>query len=128
MAGPEQTVEQLTLALNQGDLDAAVALYEENAVLVGRPGQVARGRSQIRQALQDFVALHPTLTTTATQVTESGDLALYMSRWSLRGTDPSGASVTMGGESTDILRRQSDGRWLIALDNPWGVAVLSEAG
>ncbi|HEX7780941.1 MAG TPA: nuclear transport factor 2 family protein, partial [Vicinamibacterales bacterium] len=93
MAGPEQTVERLTSALNQGDLDAAVALYEENAVLVARPGQLARGRVQIRQALEGFVALHPTLSTTATQVTELGDLALYISRWSLRGTDPSGAPV-----------------------------------
>ena len=125
MAGPEQTVEQVTSALNQGDLDAAVALYEENAVLVARPGQVARGRSQVRQALEGFVALRPTLSITAAQVTESGDIALYISRWSLRGTDPSGALVTMNGESTDILRRQSDGRWLIALDNPWGVAVLA---
>ena len=90
-----------------------------------RPGQVARGRSQVRQALEGFVALRPTLSITAAQVTESGDIALYISRWSLRGTDPSGALVTMNGESTDILRRQPDGRWLIALDNPWGVAVLS---
>ena len=124
MADPQQTVEQLTAALNQGDLDAAVALYEDNAVLVAQPGQVARGRSQIRQALQGFVALRPTISSTATHVTESGDLALCMSRWSLHGTDPSGAPVTMGGESTDIVRRQADGRWLIALDNPWGVAVL----
>ncbi len=31
----------------------------------------------------------------------------------------------MSGESTDVLRRQPDGRWLIALDNPWGVQILS---
>jgi len=30
----------------------------------------------------------------------------------------------MGGESSDILRQQRDGRWLIALDNPWGAKIL----
>jgi hypothetical protein len=33
----------------------------------------------------------------------------------------------MGGESSDILRRQSDGRWLIAIDNPWGAQVLGQS-
>jgi len=30
----------------------------------------------------------------------------------------------MSGESTDVLRRQEDGRWLIVLDNPWGAQIL----
>jgi ketosteroid isomerase-like protein len=30
----------------------------------------------------------------------------------------------MAGESSDVLRRQRDGRWLIALDNPWGADLL----
>jgi len=30
----------------------------------------------------------------------------------------------MSGESSDILRRHKDGRWLIALDNPWGAQIL----
>ena len=66
----------------------------------------------------------PTLRASAQHVVEAGDVALYMGRWTLEGTDPTGRTVSMGGESSDILRRQSDGRWLIALDNPWGGQVL----
>lgn len=44
----------------------------------------------------------------------AGDLALVHTRWSLEATAPDGAA----------LRRQPDGRWLIAIDNPWGTAVL----
>ena len=66
-----------------------------------------------------------TLRSEAQQVIESGDVALYLGRWNLRGTDPAGKAVTMGGQSTDILRRQKDGRWLIAVDNPWGAQLLS---
>jgi len=101
-----------------------VQLYEPDAILVVRPGQVARGWAQLNEALAGFVALRATLTSEAQDVQEAGDLALYLGRWSLRGTAPDGAPVVLGGESTDILRRQKDGRWLIAIDNPWGTQLL----
>jgi uncharacterized protein (TIGR02246 family) len=123
-AGPEATVVRLTHAVNRGDLEAAAALYEPEAVLVGQPGKAARGRAEIREGLRGFIALRPTLTTTASLVLEAGDLALYLGRWRLTGIGPDGAPVTMGGESADVLHRQSDGRWLIAVDDPWGTALL----
>lgn len=121
---PARTVARLAEAINRGDLDAALALYEKDAVMVAQPGQLARGAAEVRGALAGFIALKPALQMQAEKVVEAGDTALYLGRWSLRGTDPSGQPVTMGGESTDILRRQRDGRWLIALDNPWGVQIL----
>jgi uncharacterized protein (TIGR02246 family) len=124
--GPEATVARLTDAVNRADLDAAAALYEPEAVLVAQPGNVARGRARIRESLRGFTGLQPTLTTTASQVLEAGDLALYLGRWRLTGIGPDGAPVTMGGESADVLRRQSDGRWLIVVDDPWGTALLPD--
>jgi uncharacterized protein (TIGR02246 family) len=125
-AGPEGSVTRLTDAVNRGDLDAAAALYEPEALLVGQPGSEVRGHARIRETLRGFVGLRPTLTTTATQVLESGDLALYLGRWRLTGIGPDGAQVTMGGESADVLRRQFDGRWLIVVDDPWGTALLPD--
>jgi ketosteroid isomerase-like protein len=125
VTGPTTTVDQLTQAINQGNLEAALALYEPNAVLMVQPNQPARGTMQLREALAGFIALKPMLRSEAQHVIEVGDIALYVSRWTLNGTDPSGQAVTMGGESTDILRRQGNGRWLIALDNPWGAQLLA---
>ena len=124
MAGPSDTVNQLTQAINRGDLEAALALYEANAVLVVQPGHLACGTTQLREALARFIALEPTLRSEAQEVIGAGDLALYVGRWTLRGVDPTGHTVVMGGESSDILRQQRDGRWLIALDNPWGAKIL----
>jgi len=123
-SGPERTVAALADAVNRGDLAAAAACYEPEAVLVAQPGLVARGSTLIREVLQAFMATRPTLVTLASHLIEAGDLALYLGRWSLVGVGPGGAPVTMGGESADVLRRQADGRWMIALDNPWGAAVL----
>jgi ketosteroid isomerase-like protein len=99
--------------------------YEPGAVLVVEPGKLARGSSQLREALAGFIALKPTLRSEAQEIVEAGDVALYVGRWKLRGTDPEGKAVVMGGESADVLRRQEDGRWLIALDNPWGDQILT---
>ena len=124
MSTPIDTVNQLSDALNRGDLEGALALYEPSAVLVAQPGQIARGSTELRAALGGFIGLKPELRSEAQHVIENDAVALYTSRWTLHGTDPSGQAVTMGGVSSDILRRQRDGRWLIAIDNPWGSQIL----
>lgn len=121
---PARTVARLMEAINAGDLDVAVALYEKDAVLVAQPGALARGTADLRGALAGFVAMKAKLETKAERVIEAGDIALYVGRWSLQGAWPDGAPIAMSGESTDVLRRQKDGSWLIALDNPWGAQIL----
>ena len=49
------------------------------------------------------------------------DLALVSSKWRLSGTGPDGKPVTMNATSTDVMRRQADGSWKVAIDNPYGV-------
>ncbi len=78
----------------------------------------------LRDALAGFIAMKPTLKTELYKVIQSDDIALYISKWSLNGGGPDGKPVQMYGKSSDILRRQADGRWLIALDNPWRTAIL----
>ena len=124
MTTPIETVNELVHAINEANLERALAAYEEDAVLVAQPGVTARGTSQLREALSGFVAMKARLRSEAQQVIQNGDVALYIARWSLSGVDPSGKPVNMGGESTDVLRRQHDGRWLIVLDNPWGSQIL----
>ena len=125
-AKPIDAILQLTEGINKGDVENAVAAYEPGASLVAQPGQVVTGTQALRQALAGFIALKPILTTEMYKLIESGDIALYLSRWKLTGKDPQGKEVKMAGTSSDILRRQPDGRWLIALDNPWGAALLIE--
>jgi ketosteroid isomerase-like protein len=128
MPGPIDTVNELVKAINGADLERAVGAYESGALLVVQPGQVVRGSAQLRKALAGFIALRAVLRSEAQQLIEAEGVALYIGRWSLSGTDPAGNAVTMGGESTDVLRRQGDGRWLIALDNPWGARILPPYG
>jgi uncharacterized protein (TIGR02246 family) len=117
---PTRTVELVSERITAGDVDGALALYEPQAAFTPQPGQVVTGAEAIRQALQGFTALQPKLQGEVEKVIESGDVALVLNRWTLEGTAPDGAAIEMGGLSADVLRRQSDGRWLVLIDDPWG--------
>ena len=59
---PEETVQAIFEAFNQGDVEAAVALYEPNGILVVNPGQLAEGTAALREALGGFIAMKPVFT------------------------------------------------------------------
>jgi len=118
---PEGVVRRFSALLNVGDVDGALALYEPEAAFVAEPGRWVTGRDEIRPALERFAALEPELEGEVESVREAGGVALVVNRWSLRGRGPDGP-VEMGGRSADVLRRQSDGRWQVVIDDPWGVS------
>ena len=59
---PEDWVRLFVEALNAGDLEALVALYERGGSLIPEPGQVVIGTEGIRQTLSAFIGMKPTLT------------------------------------------------------------------
>jgi ketosteroid isomerase-like protein len=104
-----------------GDLEGLMALYEPNATLMPQPGQAASGAAAIREALGGFLGLKATFDWVDSKpAIRSGDLALLHSRWTLSGTGPDGSPLNLGGTTADVVRRQADGTWLFAIDNPWG--------
>ena len=122
---PVTTVSQLIKAVNQGNLEAALACYESDAILIVQPGQMATGKKAIREAFAGFIAMQLAITTETYKIIQTGDLALFTSKWSATGAAPNGGAVKkMDGTSSDVLRRQPDGQWLIAIDNPFGAAIL----
>ncbi|MDP3230628.1 MAG: DUF4440 domain-containing protein [Acidovorax sp.] len=121
---PQQLLHSLVGAMNRGDIDAATAHYEPNAVLVVQPGVEALGFVAIREALSGMLAGRPQLVTLGHHVFRSGNLALCHSSWQMTIKGPDGSLIEMKGLSADVLRQQSDGTWRIAIDNPWGTAVL----
>jgi uncharacterized protein (TIGR02246 family) len=108
-------------ALNDGHLDALVALYEPQATLTPEPGQVVTGTQAIRDALSAFVAIKPTLTLEVKTLAQTGDLALTSAKWALSGTGPDGQQTTMSGHSVKVSRRQPAGSWMFVIDTPWGL-------
>ena len=116
---PEQLNELFAAAINGGDVDAAVALYEPEACLVGNPGEPAVGVDAIREVLQGFVDAKPTLTTESGSVLQVGELALLAHAWKATGDGPDGP-VELAGHAVEVVRRHSDGTWRFVIDDPYG--------
>ncbi|WP_199742396.1 YybH family protein [Streptomyces triticirhizae] len=92
---------------NAGDVEGLVALYEPNAVLAFPPGNLATGHDQIRAVYEQFVAAAPVLSPGRQHpALVCGDLAL------------TSATLTNGDVTVEIARRQPDGSWLWAADQP----------
>lgn len=120
---PEDIHRLWMQAYNASDLDSLSALYEPEARLVPRPDdEAAVGIEAIRKVLQGFLdqkgALEIDIETLS--VIQAGDIALLRSRWRLRGPGRDGEPVAITHRSSEIARRQPDGRWLYLIDHPFG--------
>ncbi len=116
---PADADHQIIAAVNAGDIDAALALYEPGATFVAEPGKSVTGTPAIREEITGFMAMNPTMTIEVPIVVESGDTALLHSRWTLKGTGPDGSPVEMEMQGTEVVRRQANGNWLFVIDNPF---------
>jgi uncharacterized protein (TIGR02246 family) len=115
---PEELHALLSIAMNSGDLDALVALYEADATLNVPPeGRPVTGHDAIRAATAEILALQPVADLRVVGKLQHDGLALTHGRWHMSATDPAGAPVELAGRGTMVSRRQPDGRWLIALDD-----------
>jgi ketosteroid isomerase-like protein len=104
---PEDLSDFFLQLANAGDVDGVVALYEPGAVLAFPPGQLAVGHEQIRAVYAEFLASRPTLGSAGQQpAIVNGDLAL------------TSTLLPDGGATVEIARRQPDGTWRWAIDQP----------
>lgn len=96
----------LVAALNAGDVETLVDLYEDDAVLELPNGSCARGRDEIRAFYTALVADRPRFEPgVAMPPLIVDDLAL---------------TTTQIGESAtaEVARRQADGTWRWVIDRP----------
>ncbi len=118
---PEEIDGIFERELNAANVDGLLALYEPGAAFTVEPGKVVTGTAAIREAIQGFLSLKPTIRLTPRVLANAGDIALVSSTWTLKGSAPDGSAVDLSGESAEVLRRQADGTWKFIIDNPWGL-------
>jgi ketosteroid isomerase-like protein len=108
-ASPEDLSRLIVPRLNAGDIDGIVALYEPDAVLALPGGGVATGAAEIRGAYEQFLANRPEepfTPGTPRPTLRAGELAL------------TSTVLADGTVTAEVARRQPDGTWLWAIDQP----------
>lgn len=113
-------------AVATGDMDAILATFEANGVLVGEPGTHAKGTPALREAFSQFIAINPQISVTEHEVIEAHDIALHSSTWKMTGKTPDGFPIEQSGFSVVVLRKQADGKWLMVIDNPFGDHLVNK--
>jgi uncharacterized protein (TIGR02246 family) len=120
---PDEVDRLFAAALNGGDLEGLVALYEPQASLTPQPGTTVTGTTAIREALSGFVNMKPRMTITPRLIAQTGDMALVTAQWQLSAAGAGGKPAEMTGRSIEVLRRQADGSWRFVIDEPFGVSA-----
>ncbi len=119
-----QLIKQADQAITAEDFDALMQFYADDAVLVVQPGQIARGKPQIRQA---FVAIAKhfknalTVTQGDAQVIEGAGTALVIMETLLCVGDE---AEPIKRRATYVFERNQTGDWLCTVDNSYGTDLL----
>ena len=91
-----------------------------------QPGRVASGKSEIRDFFKYIFEMDITASQITTNVMETGDIALFTSRWITEGRTPDGNSYSNENIATSVFRRSDDGKWRLVIDNSFGPKVLNQ--
>ena len=114
-AEPAECLDLVATAISDGDLDAALAQYEQAAVL--HPWQDPRGRPlTVAGGLAALMELRLPLLVQVENVVLADGVALVLGCWQLSGTGPDCERVDLRGCGGTTVRWQPGGGWLIAAD------------
>ncbi len=117
-------IDRMTEAFQKGDIDAVMGTYEDTATIMFEPGKPVTGPAVLREMFQGMAAANPQFEFGDKEVIVTGDIAVHSTPWSMQGTAPDGTKIEQSGLSFAVLRRQSDGNWLMVIDNPHGQRLL----
>lgn len=121
---PQHAVEMVDQAFNRGDLEAVLDFYETAAVVVTEPGKLARGKEELRSFFERVMRSGASAKQLKTHVIEANGVALFLSRWTLKGANANPAEEVRTFVATTVLRKQLDGTWKALIDNSLGPLVL----
>ncbi|MFJ7726131.1 YybH family protein [Neobacillus sp. NPDC097160] len=124
----KEFIKKCDSAIKREDFDTLMNYYTEDAILVVKPGMIARGKEEIKKA---FIAIskyfNNTLAPTQGEmiILEAGDTALVISQ-TLLDADKKDNEFAMERRATYVFKKNSQGEWLCAIDNSYGTELINK--
>jgi ketosteroid isomerase-like protein len=118
-AAVRKTDADWAAAATTAGVDAWMAFYAADAIVLLPNDQLASGRELIRHSVSRLMAQSHLLVAwrpIKVEVARSGDLAFLIAAFELRFGDARGALVSDRGRRLEIWRRQADGAWKCIVD------------
>jgi hypothetical protein len=114
--GPEEVLELVSLALSDGDVEAALAQYERGALLRPWARAAASDGDSVGEILLCLMDLRLPLSARVRAVLPARGLALVLGERHMAGRGPDGRQVQLSGLGSTVVRQQPDGAWRIVAD------------
>ena len=120
-------IEQADKAIKEERFDDLVNFYTDDAVLVLRPGLEAHGKEEIKQA---FIKIsnyfHNSVIPSQGNMVmlEAGDTVLVLSQTFVESENKPDSEYPNERRATYVYRN-INGKWLCAIDNSYGTALLN---
>ena len=119
---PAGAVEYFRHCIRSGDLQGALSCFDAEGVYIDRDGQPGN----IQTAMEHLCGWRPDINGIKRQVVITGDLAMWLDKWTLAGKQPDGNPIEMKGSTACMMKRNKDGVWLWLVDNPFAATFFEE--
>lgn len=124
----KELIKQADLAIKNEDFDHLMDFYSDDAILVVRPGKIARGKKEIKEAFIKIAKYFDNSivpTQGKMEFLEAGDTVLVISQTLLDANNAQESEYSMERRATYVYRL-IDGKWLCVIDNSYGTTILDE--
>ncbi len=110
---------QWSAAAGAKDIEKTISFYSQDAIVLPTNAPAATTKDAIRNTWKELLA-SPGLTiswkTTKVEVAKSGDIAYTTGTYELTMNDASGKPVPDHGKYVEVWKKQTDGKWKVAVD------------
>ncbi len=120
---PEDCDRLIVEAIEKGDIETSVALYEPDAVLFAGPDELLKGKDAIRKQNEKGIASKSKFIIHDIKTVMSGDGTIATTRMKITSIDmdpKTGKEVRNLINTLEVVRKQPDGTWRFVIDDPFG--------
>lgn len=125
----KELIKKCDIAIKNEDFDTLMNYYTDDAILVVKPGMIAKGKDEIKKA---FIAIakyfNNSIVPTQGEmiILEAGDTALIISQTFL-AADIKNSEYSMDRRATYVFKKDSNNQWLCAIDNSYGTDLIKKS-
>lgn len=94
----KEFIKKCDIAIKQEDFDTLMNYYTDDAILVIKPGMIARGKEEIKTASQTFLE-----------------------------ADKNDSEYSMDRRATYVFKKSPQGDWLCTIDNSYGTDLINNS-
>jgi len=125
----EQEIHAADQAINNKDFDAVAKFYTKEAALVVRPGLLAYGRSDIKEAhkrISEYFNGSLEVSQGEMVIIEAGNTALVLAKTFVKSPKKLDSEYSTERDAIYVYVKDDNAKWLCAIDNSYGVELLQK--